>query len=336
MLTKSLHNLRPYIMAAALVGLAFGLRWLIHPFFGYTHAYSAFVPFILISAYVLGARPAILAAALSCTLGLLFFAMPAPWFGLNVRTLASLGMFVMTIGVGIYFITGMGRALRALAIEQARAEALAESHAELFRDLNERVTNHLQLVAAVLQLQARNEQNGAVSHALAEASGRTLMISKVHRSLTSDQNEPLDFETFAAQLLKKTLLARGRATADVVLDASGVRLTPDQATSVGLVLLECLNSGLDGLELGSLRIRMRGDDDQVRMEVCHSADDGADIRATRPYLIAAMVEQLSGKFTERSSADGAVWELVFPRKPANPTPAVIDAQIFSAAPATVH
>lgn len=317
---EALKAIGPYAAAVGLVGAAFIVRWAIHPSFGYTHAYSAFVPMILITAYLFGARPAMVAWGLSFALGLTFFASPAPWFGPNVRTLASLGMFVMTVGVAIYFIDGMGKALRALAVERARAQALADSHAELFRELNERVTNHLQLVAAVLQLQARTEQNRAVSSALAEASCRTLEISKVHRSLTTDQNEALDFETFAAQLLKNTLEARGQSASGIVLDAGGVRLTPDQATSVGLVLLECLNGQLGASRDGSLRIRMRGDDKEVRLEVCRSLDDAEPFtRRARPYLVTAMVEQLSGRFTERSDAEGATVELVFPRTPTPPT-----------------
>jgi two-component sensor histidine kinase len=324
----------PYAAAAGLVGAAFIVRWAIHPSFGYTHAYSAFVPMILITAYLFGARPALVAWALSFVLGLTFFASPAPWFGANVRTLASLGMFVMTVGVAIYFIDGMGRALRDLAVERARAQALADSHAELFRELNERVTNHLQLVAAVLQLQARTEQNRAVSSALAEASGRTLEISRVHRSLTNDQNEALDFQSFAAQLLKNTLEARGQSTSGIILDAAGVRLTPDQATSVGLVILECINNGLGGSAEGSLRIHMRGDDKEVRLEVCRGVDDGPFNRPASPYLVTAMVEQLSGRFTERSDADGATWELVFPRIP---TARDLAAPPFhNSAPSTVH
>jgi two-component sensor histidine kinase len=316
MWVKPLKTIAPYAAAVALAGVAFIVRWAIQPWFGYAHAYSAFVPMILITAYLFGARPALLSTTLSFGLGLTFFASPAPWFGPNVRTFASLGMFVMTIGVGIYFITGMGRALRDLAVERSRAQGLADSHAELFRELNERVTNHLQLVAAVLQLQARTEQNRAVSSALAEASGRTLEISRVHRSLTSDHNEALDFQSFAAQLLKSTLEARGQSTSGIILDATGVRLTADQATSVGLVILECLNGRLGGPDEGSLRIHMRGDDKEVRLEVCRSLEGTqAYIQPASPYLLTAMVEQLSGRFTERADAEGSTMELVFPRIP---------------------
>lgn len=335
MWVKPLKTIAPYAAAIALVLAAFIVRWAIHPSFGYTHAYSAFVPMILITAYLFGARPALLAAVSSFALGLTYFAAPAPWFGPNVRTFASLGMFVMTIGVGIYFITGMGRALRELAVERSRVQGLADSHAELFRELNERVTNHLQLVAAVLQLQARTEQNRAVSSALAEASGRTLEISRVHRSLTSDHNEALDFQSFAAQLLKSSLQARGQRIDGISLDAEGVKLTPDQATSVGLVLLECLNGQLGGGREGSLRIRMRGDDKEVRLEICRQLDEAEPyVRWASPYLVTAMVEQLSGRFTERSDADEATLELVFPR---SPTAAAIAASPFrDLVPSTLH
>lgn len=324
---EKFSSLERYAIATLLVVAAFMLRALLQPQLGPSHPYSVFVPPVLISAYFLGRRPAILAAALSVTLGYSVFVAPSlPWT-IDTRIAAPLCMFLLSSTVGIYFITGMRRALRALGESQARAQALAESHAVLFRELNERVTNHLQLVAAVLQLQARNEQNAAVAGALAEASGRTLTISKVHRSLTNDQNEPLDFETFAAQLLKGALAARGQSTQEVILDATGIRLAPDQATSVALVLLECLKSQLDAGGASPLRIRMRGDDLRVRVQVYGPCADETAGAAVDP-LIAAMVEQLSGTFTQTIDAEGSVWELDFPRD-ASPAP-------LARAPAMAH
>lgn len=306
-----------YLVAALLVLTGFMVRAAMQPQLGPSHPYSAFVPAVLVSAYFLGRRPAILAACLSVTLAYSVFVAPSLLWTINTRTAAPLLMFALSSGVGIYFITGMREALRALSESQAHAQSLAESHAVLFRELNERVTNHLQLVAAVLQLQARNEQNSAVAGALAEASGRTLTISKVHRSLTNDQNEPLDFETFAAQLLKGALSARGQSTQEVILDATGIRLAPDQATSVALVLLECLKSQLDSGGSAPLRIRMRGDDLRVRVQVYGPCAD--ETAGDVDPLIAAMVEQLSGTFTQTIDAEGSVWELDFPRD-ASPAP----------------
>ena len=178
-------------------------------------------------------------------------------------------------------------------------------------------------------------QATVVSSALAEASGRTLEISRVHRSLTSDHNDALDFQSFAAQLLKNTLEARGQSTSGIILDATGVRLTADQATSVGLVILECLNGRLGGPDEGSLRIHMRGDDKEVRLEVCRSLEGTqAYIQPASPYLLTAMVEQLSGRFTERADAEGSTMELVFPRIP-TPVGAPTAPFLNSAAP-TFH
>ena len=54
----------------------------------------------------------------------------------------------------------------------------------------------------------------------------------------------------------------------------------------------------------------------MRLEVCRSLDNAEPFtRRASPYLVTAMVEQLSGRFTERADADGATLELVFPRTP---------------------
>jgi two-component sensor histidine kinase len=304
----------PYLLALTLVLLGWGARAALGPVLGFDHSYTVFYPGVILAAYFLGARPAALTAVLSAACGYWFFAHPVQAWKADPSGLTTLAFFALTSSVSVYFITGMGRALKALAAERVRAEALAHSHATLFQELNERVTNHLQLVAALLQVQARDEGDPALSLALAEASTRTLLISRVHRNLAGDDHRALDFDAFARQLVEVTLAARGNPPVRVDLQRGGLLLPPDQATSVAIVLLECLNARLDDDSPAALRIRLAGDDRELVLEIAESGG-GFERPVADPFgpIVEAMVEQLGGRFTVRLEPEGPVRALTFPR-----------------------
>jgi two-component sensor histidine kinase len=220
----------------------------------------------------------------------------------------------MTSSVAIYFITGMARAVAEKTAAQAKAERLAQAHATLFGELNERVTNHLQLVAALLQLQAKDEPDKAVARALAEASARTMLISKTHRSLTGEGSELLDFDAFARQLLDATLSARKHPPVRIEFENGGLWLSSEQATSVAIVLLECLNLRLAADDPGLMRIALLGDRGMGKLRITEVERQLApvDVERGKASLIEAMVEQLRGRFSSRTADEGRISELTFP------------------------
>jgi two-component sensor histidine kinase len=303
-------------------------RWALDPVFASNHAYTVFYPLVLLSAYFLGARPAILTAVLSAGIGYFRFDRPVYAFKTDLDSLTSLLFFITTSSVAIYFITGMARAMAATRAAQAKAENLAQAHATLFGELNERVTNHLQLVAALLQLQARDEPDKALAKALAEASARTMLISKTHRSLAGEGGELLDFDAFARQLLDATLSARQHPPVRIEFEHGGLWLSSEQATSVAIVLLECLNVRLAADDPGLLRIGLRGDRGMGKLRITEVERRLEPLNVPRgaSSLIEAMVEQLRGRFSSRSAEEGRVSELVFP----------LEAGAHGLRPSTVH
>jgi two-component sensor histidine kinase len=316
--------LQPWLRFGLALGLTlfgFGLRWLLDPVFGEAHAYTVFYPCVILGAYFLGAGPAALTAGTSAVIAYWCFARPAMHWKTDLAGLTTLLFFLLTSTVSIYFITGMARALRDLAAERARAEDLARSHTALFRDLNERVTNHLQLVAALLQLQARDEADPPTARALTEASARTLLISRVHRAIAGEAVATLDFDTFARELLDATLAARGNPPIEVEIDRRGLELPLEQATSVAIVLLECLHGWLEAGAPARLQVRLSGDACEFSLEVEELGPAGGPdkVPVLRDYLIDAIVEQLGGRFFTSSRRQGAVSTLAFPRQPSPST-----------------
>lgn len=303
-----------YGLSLILVVAAFLARLSLQPVFGANHAFTVFYPGVILAAYFLGPRPAIVTATLSVAVAYWAFAEPVfAWKG-DFATLTTILFFAVTSGVSIYFITGMRTALADLAEARGRAEGLAASHTELFRNLNERVTNHLQLVAALLQLQARDERDKTMARALAEASARTLLISRVHRGLNGQIVQTLDFDAFARQLADAALAAQANPAVQVVIEPSGTRLGLDEATSVAIVLLECLQARLQMPAPAVLRVGLYRDARQARLIVAESSALGEPPAEgdRRLYLIEAMVEQLGGRFSSKTGPEQIVSELVFP------------------------
>lgn len=326
-------RLAAYALALLLAGLAFAARLALAPVFGSDHTFTVFYPVVILTAYFLGARPAIAAAGVSVVLAYWAFLPPQMSWKTDFASLATVLFFTFTSAVSIYFITGMAKALRQVAEARARAEELALSHADLFGELNERVTNHLQLVAALLQLQARDEADESVARALAEASTRTLLISRVHRSVAGDTNKTLDFDSFARGLIEAMLSARGHDHLRVEVVRAGTRLPLDQATSVAIVLLECLKARADVEAPATVSVRLVEDGLEAKLEVTETWDapgPSPDLAKGR-RSIEAMVEQLGGRFSVTSGAGSAVSALVFP----HPDPARAGV-VQSAATRTVH
>ena len=71
------------------------------------------------------------------------FVEPAFAWKATPTVLAAFGFFSLVCAVAIVVITGLTGALRDVSRELGRAEAVADSHAGLFRELNERMTHHM-------------------------------------------------------------------------------------------------------------------------------------------------------------------------------------------------
>ncbi len=301
-----------YVAALGLAMLGFTARYALQPVFGSNHAYTAFYPVVLVAAYAFGAGPAILAAMISAGLGYWFFASPVHALKLDADSLTSLGFFALTSSTTIYLMHSLAKAIAATREAQGRAEALARAHATLFGELNARVTNHLQLVAALLQLQARDAPDAAARKALGEAAAHTMLISKTHRSIAGEGGALLDFDAFARQLLDATLSARANPPVRIEFEQGGLWLSSEQATSVAIVLLECLNARLSSEDPGVMRIGLRADRGVGSLRITEIERPLDPLAPGGPSLIDAMVEQLRGRFSSRSAAEGRVSELTFP------------------------
>ena len=177
------------------------------------------------------------------------------------------------------------RARALLKHEKAAAEAdLRASNARLealLGEVNHRVANSLQLVSAMVRLQATALTDPSAREALEDTQRRIQAIAQVHRRLyTSNDVESVDMQEYLGALVDE--LAETWSTEALPralsLAAEPIRLPTDRAVSLGVIVTELVtnackyaypNSG------GEVRVALRRIDDDIFLLAVE--DDGCGI-----------------------------------------------------------
>jgi len=139
----------------------------------------------------------------------------------------------------IAFLQGAANIL-GMAIERQRHErglkAALEHQKVLVKEINHRVKNSLQLVSALLNLQAGNDPE--IGGLLRQASGRIMAIGRAHdRLYRSQQIDKIELADYLSAICKD--LEEVAPNCDVSFDASeALFLTTDRAVGVALIVTE--------------------------------------------------------------------------------------------------
>jgi two-component sensor histidine kinase len=116
------------------------------------------------------------------------------------------------------------------------------------REIHHRVKNNLQLVASILNLQARRAPDPACRRLLGENVGRVLSIAAIHDILT--QNKACSTRVESRDLLERlraNLLPFIPESQQIGISVTGdsVSLSPDTASAVALVVNELITNALE-------------------------------------------------------------------------------------------
>ncbi|WP_447909550.1 sensor histidine kinase [Brevundimonas bullata] len=304
--------------------IAFALRYALAHWFPPGFPYLTFFPAVVFVAYYAGLRPAILAATLSGLSAWWFWIGPIG-FDLGVATLVALGFYIFVVSIDIFFIVGMDGASRRLAQEVERSTALAASRDILLREVQHRVSNNIQVVSALLSIEARGTADPGARRALADASSRTALIARIQRHLADAEQQTTAFNAIASGIADDALRAAARDDVSVTISGEGVILSAEEATPVVLIMLECLNNALEHAfpdRAGRITISL-SDEGAVRT-LC-VADDGIGVSiAAGPApeslglkIVHGLARQLGGGWSLSPTEKGAVATLQWP-KPADP------------------
>lgn len=312
---KRLSPAMPWIWTGIMVAIAFSIRLSMQGMLGGGLAYSSFYPAVILAAYAFGRGPAITAALVSAPLGYWCFVEPAYELKGGPSVLAAFLFFALTCAVVIVIITGATGALRELSRELGRAKAVADNHAALFRELNERMSHQMRLVAGVLALQAKGEPEPQVADSLRRAMERSVLISRVHRELGGRVDEAVDFDAFASALARAICSERDQPVERIEVEPSGLKLSLEETTSLSVALAECLGALLDAKAPGRMRIRFDAKARQAEVAISGADEDaeGALVSVSNGYLLRAMTEQLGAALTLRTDSAGSALVLSMPR-----------------------
>lgn len=322
-----LASARPWVGYAAAIlssALATALRFAIDGQMPPGYPFVTFFPAVVISSFLFGRGPGILAALLSGLAAWYYFVPPFHSFGITHGTVLAIGLYSGVVAVDIALIDWMQRASIRLRAERARGEQLA-AHAELlFHELQHRVSNNLQMIGSVLSLQRRTVSDPAAAQALGDAAAKLQTIGRIQRQLYSTDGAHLALDRFLPDLVNDLVSAGGRPGITCRVDCErDMQLAPHAVIPVALVVAEAVANAVEHgfAQRDSGQIDVRVTRENGRLVLCIS-DDGAgpppafDSAASSSLglrIARTLADQLGGSFTlTPNTQGGALAKLVFP------------------------
>ena len=212
-------------------------------------------------------------------------------------------------------------------IEEERNVA-NEKYRLLLRELNHRVTNHLQMITGMLGLQASRQTDASVRDGFDRVSRRIHTLAGLHSRLYRDDRfDAVDMRAYLGDIcdgLRGAILPERRL--ELACTAAAIRLTIDQAVPLGLIVSELVTNAakyaFPGDRPGKLVVRLAAAGDRATLSV---ADDGVGLpgmpeasgKGIGLGLVNRLARQIGGTLTVESVA-GTVYTLDF--KPEQPSP----------------
>ena len=203
-------------------------------------------------------------------------------------------------------------------IEEER-NAAHEKHRLLLRELNHRVTNHLQMITAMLALQAAGQAEASVRADFEKAIQRIHTLAGLHTRLYRD--EIFDTVDMQAYLTDVCYGLRGAVLPDSHVElecaVASIRLSTDQAVLIGLIVSELATNAVKYAfppsRAGKIVVRLDLDGDFAMLSV---VDDGVGLPMSAPKtgiglgMVKGLAQQI-GAALEIESGHGTAYTLRF-------------------------
>lgn len=177
-------------------------------------------------------------------------------------------------------------------------EQLAEKDT-LLHELQHRVKNNLQMVTALIRLEARNMPAGAGGERFEALAGRVETLAMLYRTLSGDgAGEEIDLGVYLSQIAAAVMTAHATQGLRLDLKVDAWPVSIDVAMPTGLVVNELLTNALKhafvGREAGTITVHSLVDDAGCQVTI---ADDGIGLSAVtdwprRGKLSALIVQSL--------------------------------------------
>lgn len=222
------------------------IRLFASPLLGSGYPYVSFFPAVILTALLFGTGPGIFAGIL-CGLFAWYCFIP-PFFAVKMSgtTAFALLFYSVVVAVDIVVIDRLQHVIHRLAAERERSRKLAERSELLFRELQHRVSNNLQVISGLLALQRRAISDEEARLALDDASRRLSLIGRIHRQLYDPQGEQLHLTAFLDQITLDLIDTGGKQGVVYRIEAEeDVDLPPDAVVPIALIVAEAIANAIE-------------------------------------------------------------------------------------------
>jgi two-component sensor histidine kinase len=239
---------RPVLGSIAMLGIvvaAWLLREAADPVLPPGFPYVTFFPAVIVTSFLFGVRLGSVSAVM-CGLLAWYFFIPPAGFALTRGAEFALAFYLFVVATDLALVHWMQAANRQLAAERENNRFLADTRELLFRELQHRVSNNLQVAAGLLTMQKRQLTDASEKTALDEAAGRLALIGRISRQLYDPSGAAQPLVPFLTELCLSVIEAAGRH--DVTLSVSGddlLRLMPDAAIPTALIVAEAVANAME-------------------------------------------------------------------------------------------
>lgn len=175
------------------------------------------------------------------------------------------------------------RMMESVLHDEADLEDMIHQKEVLLREVHHRVKNNLQLIASIINMQIRKARSPESRGLLKSLQDRVMSLATIHRELYqttggSDVRADELLQNILNQIMK--MAARPGEPFRVTADLEDIRLPPDQAVPLSLLVTEALTNALkyasapEG-EVPELRLRLARDNDgRAEIVIVNSATHG--------------------------------------------------------------
>lgn len=272
-------------------------------------------PAILIAALVGGVNVGIMVAVLSFVAGWYFFLPPYNSFAIRTPQAAwALVFFWITVGIQLFVVEALYRAVHTLSLERDRA-------AVLFQELQHRVANNMAFVASLLRLQ----QKAVTVHPedavplLKQAQARFETMARIHRRLYDPAIVDLPMATYFEGLVRDILDASGSQNIVSHVDVPAEKLDLARLMSLSLLINELVTNsvkhGFAGRGSGTITVCLKRAGPNYVLSVGDDGRGAKDLDGKAQSLgmtvIQSLASQLGGEITW-AGTEGTTAILTFP------------------------
>lgn len=183
------------------------------------------------------------------------------------------------------------RMMESVLHDEAELEDMVHQKEVLLREVHHRVKNNLQLIASIINMQIRKARSLESKGLLKGLQDRVMSLATIHRELYQTTGlTDIRVDELLQSILRQILRMGGKPGQPFIVDTEleDIRLTPDQAVPLSLLVTEALTNALKYSsappgERPRLRVVLRRRDDcRAEIEIANSLEPGG----TRPVLLA--------------------------------------------------